>query len=403
MRKKTFIFGLIFLIIGLFVYDIPIEGIPIITAISGIITLFGLLSKRDQPGVTPIQVQHTSVCPNCREPIFPSQKFCGMCGQTLTQSQISADQTQIPIPTQVSISSGIKVNLAGNLVKAFQNLFAPRKSLINVTNTVYEKLPPIGITSSLRLIIVTVILFAGFYLLSFGEMAYSIIDSNMIYFIATYSVAFFYLLWIYRSDKYEREPFKFILFVFAWGVFSGIIAGPINLALGPLFKASFGNEALIGPFTEEPLKAIGLYYLVTRKRFMKEFNTPLDGIIYGFAVGLGFFANENFLYFLQASQQNIGEVVLVLRSFLTWSHGVWAATTGLWLALAKIQRGKVMKRDLIPGLMVALFLHSVWNAFNLYIQIGLMIFNLWYTRKIIKEALRDEVLWGYSQGLAPIE
>jgi RsiW-degrading membrane proteinase PrsW (M82 family) len=214
---------------------------------------------------------------------------------------------------------------------------------------------------------------------------------------------------IYRTDKYEREPFKFILFIFAWGVFCGILAAPLNSLIGPLFQASLGSAALAAPFTEEPLKALGFYYLVTRRRFMDEFNTPLDGIVYGFAAGMGFFAMENFLYFL--SVETGGEALLLMRSLLLWGHGVWVATTGLWLAIAKIQRGYLRGIDLIPGMMVAVVLHFLWNGWQgfLGVEIGWgvmivqLIFQFWYMRKIIKEALRDEVLWGYGRGMAPVE
>ena len=280
--------------------------------------------------------------------------------------------------------------------------------MIKVTNTVYEKLSPVSLFGSIRLLIVTVILFAGFYLLYFGGQAFSIIDSNFAYFVATYSVAFFYLIWVYRSDKYEREPFQFVLFVFAWGVFSGILAAPLNEMIGPFFQASFGNAALVGPFTEEPLKAIGLFYFITREKIRNEFNTPLDGIVYGFAAGMGFFAMENFIYFLNPEG---GSAVLIFRSLLVWGHGVWVATTGLWLAIAKVQRGYLKKMDLIPGLAVAIFLHFIWNGWVGFLGpelgtaalIGHLVFHLWYTRKIINEATRDEVLWGYGQGLAPLE
>lgn len=142
---------------------------------------------------------------------------------------------------------------------------------------------------------------------------------------------------------------------------------------------------------------------------MDEFNTPLDGIVYGFAAGMGFFAMENFLYFL--SVETGGEALLLMRSLLLWGHGVWVATTGLWLAIAKIQRGYLRGIDLIPGMMVAVVLHFLWNGWQgfLGVEIGWgvmivqLIFQFWYMRKIIKEALRDEVLWGYGRGMAPVE
>jgi RsiW-degrading membrane proteinase PrsW (M82 family) len=403
MNRKIVLFGFLGLLLGLFVYDYFFEGIPVITTISGLIIIFGLILKGEQKIVSPIQIEHTNKCPNCNEPSFPKQRFCGMCGKEITITQNQIETELIP-----SVSQGFQVSTIGNIGKAFLNLLVPRNPLINVTDTIYSKLPPIGLASSLRLIIITALLFAGFYLLEFGNRVFYILDSYLAYFIATYSVALFYLIWVYRSDKFEREPFKFVLFIFAWGVFSGIIAGPLNMIMGPLFEASLGNAALIGPFTEEPLKVAGLYYLVTRERFKKEFNTPLDGIIYGFAAGLGFFAMENFYYFLNSGQ--VGGTVLVIRSFLTWAHGTWAATTGLWLGIAKVQRGSVIRADLVPGLLVAIVLHFLWNGWvgffgeaGFFLQIAQMTFHLWYTRKIIKEAIRDEVLWGYGRGLAPKE
>jgi RsiW-degrading membrane proteinase PrsW (M82 family) len=255
------------------------------------------------------------------------------------------------------------------------------------------------------LIVIAVVLFAGFYFLEFGGQAFEIIDSNLMYFISTYAVAFLFLIWVYRSDKYEREPFKFVIALFAWGVFSGVLAAPINTALGPWFGQLFGNEALVAPFVEEPLKALGLYWLVRHKVWGKEFNSPLDGVIYGFAAGLGFFAMENFQYFL-----NFDSSVLVMRSLLCWGHGVWVATTGLWLAVAKIKRGRVVIWDVIPGLLVAIFLHFLWNGWTGFLgEIGFIVVlaqgvhQIWYSRRMIKEALRDDVLLGYDAGMAPVE
>ena len=118
---------------------------------------------------------------------------------------------------------------------------------------------------------------------------------------------------------------------------------------------------------------------------------------------------ENFIYFLDP--QKGGESTLIFRSLVVWGHGVWVATTGLWLAIAKVQRGHNIMIDLIPGMTVAIFLHFLWNGWGgflgaelgtiaLYIHVA---FHLIYNRKIVKEALRDEVLWGYGQGLAPKE
>jgi hypothetical protein len=59
---------------------------------------------------------------------------------------------------------------------------------------------------------------------------------------------------------------------------------------------------------------------------------------------------------------------------------------------------------------VAVFLHMVWNEVITFLGAidgrFILIFVLWeigYLRKMIKEAQRDEALWGYTTGKAPIE
>ena len=341
-------------------------------------------------------------CPRCGATVNDNDNFCGECGSSLTK-----ESTTTPPPTPIfpSPPPPQKVSISTNILLAFANLFTSRAPLVGVTGVAYEKLPPPRVAQSWKLIVIAVALFAGFYILEFGEEAYSIIDGNLMYFVATYAVAFLFLLWVYRSDKYERDPFRFILALFAWGVFSGLLAGPLNAAFGPMFGALFGNEALVAPFVEEPLKALGLYLLVRHRIWGKEFNSPLDGVVYGFAVGLGFFAMENFNYFLY-----FDESVLVYRSLLCWGHGVWVATTGLWLAIAKVKRGRVVIWDLVPGLLVAMTLHFLWNGWMGFLgEIGFVAIlaqgahQLWYSRKMIKEAMRDDVLLGYEAGLAPVE
>jgi len=342
-------------------------------------------------------------CPHCGATVYDNDNFCRECGLSLTK-----ESTAPPPPSPISTfptSPPQKVSIITNTLLAFTNLFTSRDPLVGVTGVAYEKLPPPRVAQSWKLIVIAVALFAGFYILEFGEEAYPIIDGNLMYFVSTYAVAFLFLLWVYRSDKYERDPFSFILALFAWGVFSGLLAGPLNAVFGSMFGALFGNEALVAPFVEEPLKALGLYLLVRHRIWGKEFNSPLDGVVYGFAVGLGFFAMENFNYFLY-----FDESVLIYRSLMCWGHGVWVATTGLWLAIAKVKRGRVVIWDLIPGLLVAMTLHFLWNGWMGFLgDLGFVailaqgVHQLWYSRKMIKEAMRDDVLLGYEAGMAPVE
>lgn len=336
-------------------------------------------------------------CPSCGSPLESGDVFCPACGGKLSYKETSPKVSTVTPQKSPHKEIGSKVNV----FNAFANLLVPRQAISRATTVVYEK-APLPLAKSSKLVLISIGLFVGFYFL------YGIrnVASNLMYFIATYSIAIVFLYWVYKSDKYEKEPFKLVLYVFSWGVFSGIIAMIINTILGPLFSSVLGNAALVAPFVEEPVKAIGLYLLVRTHSYGKEFNTPLDGIVYGFSAGIGFFAMENFHYFL-----NFGPVNLVIRSFLCWGHGVWVATTGLWLAIAKVYKGRIVPSDLIPGLLVAIFLHFLWNGWSgwigemggLVITVVQSIFHVWYLRRITREALRDELAWGYDKGRAPIE
>jgi RsiW-degrading membrane proteinase PrsW (M82 family) len=291
-----------------------------------------------------------------------------------------------------------------NVVNAFKNLFRPREPIATASAAVYERLPKMRLFESRFLLLMAATMFSSFYLISFWPRL-DILLENALFFVATYGVAFLYLYLVYKADKYEREPYILVLLVFCWGVFSGILAGLLNSLLGPYFSQLYGSYTLVAAFVEEPVKALGLYALARHRRYGREFNTPLDGIVYGFAVGIGFFAMENFYYFLRE-----GPWTLAIRALLTWDHGVFVAITGLWLGIAKAKRGRVVLLDLVPGMLVAVFLHMVWNEVITFLGAidgsFILIFLIWeigYLRKMIKEAQRDEALWGYATGKAPIE
>ena len=100
------------------------------------------------------------------------------------------------------------------------------------------------------------------------------------------------------SDKF-KEPKKSIIKVFFHGVLITIPAYVLNTAFYDyFFYRTYASEHLIGSFLtaaplEEGLKFLVLFFLVYK---MKDFNEPMDGIVYGVCVSLGFATLENFYY-----------------------------------------------------------------------------------------------------------
>ena len=106
---------------------------------------------------------------------------------------------------------------------------------------------------------------------------------------------FMFAVFVYWLDRYEKEPKALLGAAFFWGVV--VAAGGafiINTAFGygiyiftgSEVAADVGTTSIVAPLVEEFLK--GLAVAIVFFMFYKEFDSILDGIIYGGIVALGF-------------------------------------------------------------------------------------------------------------------
>ena len=106
------------------------------------------------------------------------------------------------------------------------------------------------------------------------------------------------LLYFILSDKF-KEPKKIIIITFLLGVLITIPAGYLNYFIDKHFESeSIINNALLhgffsGGLVEETLKFLVLYFYVLKE---KAFNEPMDAIVYGVVISLGFATLENIEY-----------------------------------------------------------------------------------------------------------
>jgi RsiW-degrading membrane proteinase PrsW (M82 family) len=230
----------------------------------------------------------------------------------------------------------------------------------------------------------------------------------------------FYVALVYSADRYEKEPAWLLAAVFFWGaVPSVMLAFALNTALGLPFYALISESLLadtavavfIAPLVEESVK--GLVLLAIFLFWRQEIDSPLDGIIYGAMVGLGFAMVENVFYFMNEYWANGAEawgVNIFLRTVIFGlNHALFSSMTGLGIAVARLSPQFLVKITAVTlGWGAAVFLHFMHNltvstggilvCFSFLFDWGgvclILVIILWalvQERRWIKKYLADEV------------
>lgn len=236
----------------------------------------------------------------------------------------------------------------------------------------------------------------------------------LFYLIAAAIPMLFYLILLWKFDKYEPEPIQFVIFHFIWGAsiavalgFLGgkVISYPLEILVQEPEKASFIQIILIAPIVEELSKGLLLFWTVNNKRF----DNLTDGLVYGGAIGLGFGMTENFLYFLTFGDMSTSLIwLIIIRSgFSAVMHCMSTAAFGALLSASKYSKERNKKLLVIVGFTIAISIHFIWNfsvsfaetfLFGLLfivvmvgIFVAVFIFTLQFEKQIIREKLSNEI------------
>lgn len=180
---------------------------------------------------------------------------------------------------------------------------------------------------------------------------------------------FAYLSFLWKLDKYDKEPVWNVIKHFIWGaagsvilaLIGGVIVSAVlqNIFLLDSVSISIWETIIIAPIVEELVKGIYLIKTVNSK----EFDNLTDGLVYGGAIGLGFGMTENFLYFFAYGvdfQSWIG-LVIIRTIFSAVMHCISTASFGAFLAMAKFNLTPMKVFIPISGYAVAVFIHFMWN------------------------------------------
>ncbi len=171
-----------------------------------------------------------------------------------------------------------------------------------------------------------------------------------------------WLWYVYKSDRFEPEPLGNVIIVFIGGFFAVFPAILIELGLRMLLGLTgyattiyeaIGSAWFIAGAVEEVIKFSVVLFVIY---FNKEFDEPVDGIVYASAAAVGFASLENFFYMLR-----FGAHVIVLRGPLsTLGHIVFSTLWGYGLGRGKFHP-RIAKKLALYGLLLAALAHGAYN------------------------------------------
>jgi RsiW-degrading membrane proteinase PrsW (M82 family) len=180
---------------------------------------------------------------------------------------------------------------------------------------------------------------------------------------------FIFLFALVILDSFKLLKFQSILSVIFFGGVIALICSILNQWLSSILDQWLMNEYVtnnngysryVAPLVEETAKAILVIILIRTKKV----GFVVDSAIFGFAVGAGFAFVENLFYMLNLGDRTLN--LWIVRGFGTAvMHG---SATAIFAIMSKNITDRFESEKLyyfIPGLSVAIFVHSLFNHFPL--------------------------------------
>ncbi|MDX1521549.1 MAG: PrsW family intramembrane metalloprotease, partial [Anaerolineae bacterium] len=186
--------------------------------------------------------------------------------------------------------------------------------------------------------------------------------------------AIIYSWFIYWLDRHEKEPWWLLALAFLWGAIPAVVMALVaQIILDVPTTWVLSSESLVydvvggsiwAPVTEEITKGLGVLLIVLLAR--REFDSILDGIVYGAMAGIGFAFSENIFYFIGSLVESGfgGWVFTVLLRTIPFglNHAFFSGVFGAGVAYGLHTRNPGAK-VIVPiiGLCAAMIFHGLHN------------------------------------------
>lgn len=202
------------------------------------------------------------------------------------------------------------------------------------------------------------------------------LGTSMITVLLPIFVSMLWLVFVRRFDRAHPEPWLLVLLAFGGGLVAAWTAGTLQWLIASEFPAVpaalqrlaeddvGGGEWALGVWVailyagvlEEAAKLGAFFFTVQRRR---EFDEPVDGIVYAAAIALGFAAAENIRYF---GDGNLAPALVVGRAFVAVpTHVFLAAIWGGQLGRRLVEP----RARYAPALLLAMLLHAGFDVLSM--------------------------------------
>lgn len=176
------------------------------------------------------------------------------------------------------------------------------------------------------------------------------------------------MIFIYKKDRREKEPFKLLMKCFWFGVLS-IIPAVLFEYLGEyLFESDIQvgsyyyavvDAFIVTAFSEELFKFVALKMKTWKS---PDFNCKYDGIVYAVFVGMGFALFENVMYLIDGTLSD----ALLRMLVAVPGHACYAVFMGFFYSRAKqaslYGNKRMVRRNNFLALFVPIILHGIYDC-----------------------------------------
>lgn len=193
-------------------------------------------------------------------------------------------------------------------------------------------------------------------------------------------------------DSYKLVALRADLLAVAAGIVAALGSYAVNVSLPPALDMDPSRYSVyVGPVVEETLKALYLVYLMSRSKV----GFVVDAAIYGFGIGTGFAFLEN-LYYLNVNP-DAAIWTWIVRGFGTAvMHGGATAIVAMVARTLHNRVDRFRPHLLLPGLLVAVLLHSLYNRFLVQPLIATALIVLvfpYVSIAVFRQSERDTERW----------